>query len=212
MALKLMLMIVSAALPVLSVSPGAHQFMSDEGRDSVAVRRVLAAALGRRASDPDLAVRGMTQQFYRGVEIFIGEAPGEHTMSRALVAVLPDSSLLPLGCATSRNILQMLVTPTVEPESSAAYIALLAQIGGDVPPVARPIDHPSQLPRWVTDWAKQHAVRIDSTTTETLPSGERRLSLILWGDALYRVVAILGRDRRDDRIVQVRLLVGSPPG
>jgi hypothetical protein len=126
--------------------------------------------------------------------------------------MLTDSTLLPLGCRVARLILQANLHVTPVGDSLLDYVAVLASLDGAVPGLARTVKVISQIPSGMAGWARDHNISLDPPTSRRLPNGEVEVTALVLADALFRVVAVIGEHRFDDRIVETELIVGIPPG
>lgn len=212
---------IAVALAMMTLAPTVYSWNARESsyaplpaaptKHSSRVRVALAAMLGVRSGSPELVLKRFDQAFYNDVEFVVGEAPGEHEHVRVIVAVLPDRTVLPLGCAASRLVLQAVVPPRVVSDSGAEYVTLLAMLDGEVPPLARHIRDASEIPTWARGLASERGIRVEPPRVQKVAPQEHRITLFAWADGLYRIVGVLGAGHAEDGIISATLLVARPP-
>jgi hypothetical protein len=181
--------------------------------DLARARTTLAAMLGTSPADRSLSVEPYALAAQPGVRFILGRSPGVHSATEeALVAIMPDSSLLPLGCTASRRVLQSVFPPRFDLSGIVAYARDLAVLDGQVGPTARVINELADAPEWVRTFAREQHVQVPATQVIAEPGGGHTVVLLIWGGALWQVEVHIGTARGEDVVFPSHLLVGNPPG
>lgn len=187
------------ALMLLAAAAAVRAAGAQEPTVSPSVRRVLTAMLGAPES-ARIRTRDLALTSFPRVRFAVGELDGPHDPAEVLVALLPDAAPLPLGCAQSRRVLQLLQAPEAWEENLGRYAFELAILDGAVSPLATLVSSLGSLPEWARAAAVQAGVAVQPPTTSVVPGGYRSVRFFAWSQGLVEVRVLIGHTRLQDAV------------
>lgn len=147
-----------------------------------------------------------------GTIFFAASRTGPHSVRGSVIAaVLPDSSVLPLGNRIARQVLLSVFADRLERQSDVRYAIDLAILDGAIPFDSRLVSDTSAVPAWARRQVELAGIRLGPPVRSTTSAGLVTLELHVWAEALWFVQVTLASHPWYDQSV-ARLVLGDPPG
>jgi len=202
-------MVTSLMLCVQLGSPVAPAHTMQAG-DSARVKHVLESMFPPEYPGP-LALRQLALPSLPNVLLFVGSRAMEHNTEYALVAMLPDCTVIPLGARLNRQILHNAYRTQIVRRPVEQYALDLAVLDGAVPVNATIVSDTSALPQWARDEVKRLHVSVVPPTHRANGDGIEDVTMYLWADSLWYLRVRITRNPWHDS-VDAELVIGNPPG
>lgn len=146
-----------------------------------------------------------------GVPIFLGTRPGEHVSEQALVALLKDSSVIPVGSRQNRQVLLNVYRAELVREPIQAYVLDIAVLEGITPFGVRVVNQLSDLPPWAREEAQRLGLTITPPVLRTYRDNIKEFTAYVWADSLWRLRVSVTQNPWYDT-VEAQLLISTTPG